>query len=75
MEFQLRLVNQICEKKTRFFDEVFTIYLLVESCGETDGFMDIGRYIHTFTQIDNSHLIGKRVIFTNTGLKEDNETI
>ena len=69
MEFQLRLVYQICKK---IFDEdIFIIYLLVESCGETDGFQDIGRYIHTYTQFDNTALIGKRVIFTKYGLKED----
>ena len=59
MEFHLRLVYQSCEK---LFDEnVFTIYLLVESCGETDGFQDIGSYIHTYTCSDNADLIGKEL--------------
>ena len=72
MEFQLRFVYQI---KKIFDEDIFIIYLLVESCGKLIDFISfdhfIGCCIHTHTQFDNNSLIGKRVIFTKYGLKED----
>ena len=78
--FKLRLVHQrkMKEKCDSGFDEYFIIYLLAESSGFMDGCtirkiysLSEGDYIYSIAETDNTRLIGKRVIFTNAGVKEE----
>ena len=82
-KFKLRLMLQRAKKDFEIC-EYFILYLLVESCGKNGetGFMDgehvcnlyklsVGDYIHCIAENDNGSFIGKRVIFTNDGVKED----
>ena len=70
LNFVLKLVHQKKYKKSdRCLMPGFAIYLLIEASDEMDGY--VGKYIHTFTDYNNEHLIRKRVRMTFKGLKED----
>ena len=73
-------------KKKGNICDIFVLYLAVEWCGKTgeNGNMDgewvrnlyelsVGKCIYCEVENDNSHFVGKRVIFTKDRLRVDYE--
>ena len=65
LNFKLKLVDQ---KQYFGFGAGFAVYFLIEECDDEDY---VGMYIHSFTNDDNNHIMGKRVRLTFKGLIED----